>query len=118
MYDLNRSDEPQSISLGLDRPAEVDVRAEFAARLHTITPRVLITPALVALNVLVFLGMIAGGVRPFEPTIASLLDWGANYGPKTVLGGQWWRLGTSMFLHIGLIHLAFNMYVLWQAGEF
>jgi rhomboid protease GluP len=118
MYDLNRSDEPQSVSLGLDRPATVDVRAEFAARLHAITPRVLITPALVAINVLVFLGMIMGGVHPLQPSVANLLDWGANYGPKTVSGGQWWRLGASMFLHIGLIHLAFNMYVLWKAGEF
>ncbi len=59
-----------------------------------------------------------GGVHLFEPTIANLLDWGANFGPKTVSGGQWWRLGASMFVHIGLIHLAFNMYVLWQAGEF
>ncbi len=118
MYDLNRSDEPQSVSLGLDRPATVDVRAEFAARLHAITPRVFITPALVAINVLVFLGMIMGGVHPLQPSVANLLDWGANYGPKTVSGGQWWRLGASMFLHIGVIHLAFNMYVLWKAGEF
>ena len=118
MYDLNRSDEPQSIAHGLDRPAPVDVRAEFAARLHAITPRVLVTPALVALNILVFLGMLMGGVHAFNPTIASLLDWGANYGPRTVSNGQWWRLGASMFLHIGLIHLAFNMYVLWQGGEF
>jgi rhomboid protease GluP len=118
MYDLNRSDEPQAITQGLDRAETVDVGAEFAARLHAITPRVLITPALVAINILVFLGMIMGGVHPLEPTVASLLDWGANYGPKTVSGGQWWRLGASMFLHIGLIHLAFNMFVLWKAGEF
>jgi rhomboid protease GluP len=118
VYDLSRSDEPQSISLGLDRPETVDVRAEFAAKLHAITPNVLITPALVAINILVFLGMIMGGVHPLQPSVANLLDWGANFGPKTVSGGQWWRLGASMFLHIGLIHLAFNMYVLWKAGEF
>lgn len=118
MYDLNRSDEPQSISLGLDRTATVDVRAEFGAKLQAITPTILVTPALVGLNVLVFLAMIMGGVHPFEPTTGSLLQWGANYGPMTVSGGQWWRLAASMYLHVGLIHLAFNMFVLWQAGGF
>jgi rhomboid protease GluP len=121
MYDLNRSDEPQTISLGLDRPPARpvrDVRAEFGAQLHAITPSVLITPILVGFNVLVFVAMLIGGVHIFEPTIASLLQWGADYGPSTVTEGQWWRLVSSMFLHLGLMHLAFNMFVLWQAGQF
>ena len=46
-----------------------------------------------------------------------MLDWGANFGPLT-LAGQWWRLLTCMFLHFGLIHIGFNMYVLWQIGHF
>src|ERR1035438_6202337 len=111
MYDLN-SQEPQSISLGLDRPAIQDVRAEFGARLEAITPSVLITPVLVGFNVLLFLVMLLNGVPLFEPTTGSLLQWGANYGPSTITDGQWWRLGSSMFLHIGIIHLAFNMFVL------
>jgi rhomboid protease GluP len=118
MYDLNRSNEPQSITLGIDRAPTVDVRAEFGARLQAITPTVLITPALVGLNILVYLVMTGSGVHPFEPTTDSLLRWGANYGPETVSGGEWWRLISSMFLHIGLVHIAFNMFVLWQAGRF
>jgi rhomboid protease GluP len=53
-----------------------------------------------------------------EPTIDNLIRWGANFGPKTVTNGEWWRLFTCMFLHIGIIHIAFNMFVLWQIGPF
>ena len=42
--------------------------------------------------------------------------WGANVGELTI-GGQWWRLFTCVFLHIGAIHLVFNMVVLWSIGR-
>ncbi len=33
-----------------------------------------------------------------------------------VAQGQWWRLVTAMFLHVGLLHIAFNLYVLYVVG--
>lgn len=33
-----------------------------------------------------------------------------------VAGGEWWRILTSAFFHLGLIHLGFNMYVLYLYG--
>jgi membrane associated rhomboid family serine protease len=33
-----------------------------------------------------------------------------------VAQGEWWRIFTSAFFHLGLIHLAFNMYVLYLYG--
>ena len=44
-----------------------------------------------------------------------LVEFGANYGPR-ILRGETWRLFTSMFLHIGLTHLAFNAYALFIFG--
>lgn len=44
------------------------------------------------------------------------LRWGANFGPATQ-DGEWWRLGTAMFLHFGVVHLLLNSLSLWEAGQ-
>jgi rhomboid protease GluP len=76
-----------------------------------------VTLAIIALNVLVYLVMVIKGVSWIEPTADSVLAWGADYGPRT-LDGQWWRMFVSLFLHFGIIHLAFNMWVLANIGPF
>lgn len=74
-----------------------------------------ITPILIDLNILLFLLMICTGVNIFEPDNESLISWGANFRPVT-LEGEWWRLMTSCFLHIGIFHLLMNMYALLYIG--
>ncbi len=77
-----------------------------------------ITGTLIAINVLVFLAMVASGVSLTQPTTLDVLNWGGDFGPATIGAHQWWRLLTSCFLHFGIIHIGMNMYVLYLIGPF
>ena len=77
----------------------------------------IVVAILVAANVLLYLAQLASGVHWMEPQVAQLINWGANVAPFT-LTGEPWRLFSSMFLHIGLIHIALNMYMLIALGPF
>jgi len=74
-----------------------------------------ITPLIMDLNILVFVLMVLSGVSVITPDSDSLIRWGADYTPLT-LGGEWWRMLTSTFLHAGILHLAFNMYAFFYIG--
>jgi membrane associated rhomboid family serine protease len=91
--------------------------AQFAQKLKVATPLAFVTPALVAINVLVFIVMAVAGVSIMEPANAALIRWGADFGPLTT-HGQWWRLLTASFVHVGLVHIAFNMWALLSGGTF
>jgi len=96
-------------------PAVDSEVAEFGHQLDELTPNTYVVYALVAANVLVFVAMTLAGANADHPATRDLLRWGADFGPWTT-DGQWWRLFTSNFVHIGLIHLLNNMVALGYIG--
>jgi membrane associated rhomboid family serine protease len=92
------------------------VRAQdepFRQLLRQRTPWPIVTPAIVAINVVVFFGMVMDSGALSDP--ATAIAWGANFGPQTT-NGEWWRLVTSLFVHAGFIHLVMNIAGLVQIG--
>lgn len=86
--------------------------------------RLPVTFSLIAASVLVYLAVSASQVASGIPWNFALVNQGGPglaagaLIPALVAGGEAWRLATSMFLHSGFIHLAFNMVALYFLGSF
>jgi membrane associated rhomboid family serine protease len=79
-----------------------------------------VTQALIAINVLVFIGETAtgtslGGANNFHP--GTLFEKGALFGPLIAQSHEYWRLVTAGFLHDGVLHILFNMVFLYFMGQ-
>ena len=93
--------------------AESAPEREFRESLRARTRHALVTPALVAINVMVVAAMVFGAGAIGAPD--TLVAWGASLGTRTT-NGEWWRLVTSAFVHTGTVHLLVDAAVLVQIG--
>ncbi|SFD54202.1 rhomboid family peptidase. Serine peptidase. MEROPS family S54 [Lentibacillus persicus] len=73
----------------------------------------LLTYILLAVNILLFflLEMNGDSTSP-----ARLIEFGAKYNPAIIEDGEWWRIISSMFLHIGIAHILLNMLAVYYLG--
>jgi len=116
-------DEARAVARLLPGQQDEDFLAtqDFAVRLHRVpgaaSPWTSVTNILIALNVAVFVLMGTQGAGWLEAaSMKPYVLFGANNGGATT-DGEWWRLVTCMFMHYGLIHLALNMWALFQVGH-
>jgi rhomboid protease GluP len=97
------------------------VEDEFVTKLRALyagaSPWTSITNLIIAVNVVVYIAMGLAGAGWIETeSIRPYLLYGANNAALTTQG-EWWRAVTCMFLHFGILHLALNMWALYQSGH-
>lgn len=74
-----------------------------------------ITVGLIAVNIAIFAVMAAQARNVVDVTGSSLFLQGAEV-PALVAQGEWWRILTAGFIHLGLLHIALNMISLYMLG--
>jgi membrane associated rhomboid family serine protease len=101
-------------SVGFHCPECAKGGRQKVVRAGALATRPVVTMTLVAANLAIF---VAEMLSPGQ-TAGGADEWfrqGALYGPA-VAAGDWWRPITSGFLHVNLLHVGFNMFLLWQLG--
>ncbi len=76
----------------------------------------IVTRALVGVNVAIWILSLAVLGSDVNSAGRVFLDYG-TWGRAIDINGEWWRLVSGGFLHSGLIHIGFNMYLLWMLGR-
>src|SRR5262245_7132619 len=104
---------PDHASIGAPRPNAARTVRQARGRVSGLAAPV--TSALIAINVLVYLITVGQGAGINDPGGKVFLK-GELVG-ALVGQGDYWRLFTAMFLHGGVLHIAFNMLALWWLGS-
>jgi membrane associated rhomboid family serine protease len=94
------------------RPAAATRARHWNARQPT-----LVTSALIAVNLLVFVYGAIVDPKSISGNLTTVHEDLALWRPFLEQRDEWYRLVTSGFLHYGIIHLGFNMYMLYLLGQ-
>lgn len=70
---------------------------------------------LIAVHLVIYAAMVFKGVDYLNPEVKDIITWGGNV-KFNVTGGEWWRLLTAIFVHIGILPLLVNMFGLYWIG--
>lgn len=97
-----------------------EMRSRWGAGGGVLSGNAPVTKVLIAINVAIFVLEILFGAVGFVSggSTSRLMAMGALQPLAVADGGEYWRLVTAMFLHGGVLHLAFNMYALYIGGAF
>ena len=110
-------------SVGFHCPECTHKGAQKVVNARSLVTRPIVTLVIIAINVAVF----GGDLLLPQITIDEVADLpfrgmhllsaeGSLFGPS-VAAGDWWRPLTGGFLHVNIIHIGFNMFLLWQLGS-
>lgn len=109
---------PEPPCEGDERQQQPAASAQPAQQKVPPMPTPWVTASLLIIIAAIWLAMsVAGGSLDATESIPLLEQWGAVNRPTMWLTGQYWRLFTAVFLHIGAAHLAMNGLSLWVAGR-
>lgn len=112
-------------SVGFHCPECTRSSGQKVVRASQLKTRAVVTNVLIAINVAVFVAGIGSGLVTRdafivdgglvgEARLADQIGFGKLVG---VAHGEWWRLISSGFLHANIIHVGFNMLILYQLGN-
>ena len=109
-------------SVGFHCPECTKRGAQKVVRASQLRTRPTLTYALIAINVAIYVAGVGSALQTRDAVLADygliseLTVPGGQTIPVGVGAGEWYRLITSGFLHINVIHIAFNMLALYQLG--
>jgi membrane associated rhomboid family serine protease len=107
---------PTPVGMRCPQCARQRTRVSTMRSVTTVSRGLMVTRALIAINVIAFL---AEGSFTIGTTTPSgwVYQHGALFGPYVAMNHDYWRLVTAGFLHAGLLHIGFNMYLLYLLGQ-